>query len=63
MNDDIEDDPKNWKWGIVYFNPNDSRVFVNKRVGIGWTLNFARPASFAFPIGLVLLIVLLRILF
>lgn len=34
-----------WKWGIVYFNPNDPSVWVEKRFGIGWTLNFAHKES------------------
>jgi uncharacterized membrane protein len=31
--------------GMFYYNPDDAAVFVAKRVGFGWTLNFARPAS------------------
>ena len=34
-----------WKWGIVYYNPNDPSVWVEKRFGIGWTLNFAHKES------------------
>ncbi len=34
-----------WKWGIVYYNPNDPSVCVEKRFGIGWTLNFAHKES------------------
>jgi uncharacterized membrane protein len=41
-----ESEPKHWKWGIFYFNPDDPRSFVPKQVGgLGWTLNFARPIS------------------
>jgi uncharacterized membrane protein len=29
-----------WKGGIVYFNPSDPALFVEKRMGLGWTLNF-----------------------
>jgi uncharacterized membrane protein len=49
MNDDIQSEPKNWKLGVIYYNPNDSRSFVPKRVGIGWTLNFAQPGSYLIP--------------
>ena len=31
--------------GIFYFNPDDPAVWVPKRFGIGYTLNFARPAA------------------
>jgi uncharacterized membrane protein len=29
-----------WKWGLIYFNPADPSIFVEKRFGIGYTLNF-----------------------
>jgi uncharacterized membrane protein len=36
-----------WKLGIFYFNRNDKRSFVHKRIRIlGWTLNFAHPLSY-----------------
>lgn len=35
-----------WKWGgLVYSNPNDPAVWVEKRIGIGWTTNMARWQS------------------
>jgi uncharacterized membrane protein len=43
-------DPYNsyfWKLGIFYFNPENPKVFVPKRIGIGWTLNFARWQTLA----------------
>jgi uncharacterized membrane protein len=32
-----------WKAGLIYFNPGDSAVFVERRFGVGWTLNFGSP--------------------
>jgi uncharacterized membrane protein len=29
-----------WKLGMFYFNPSDPSIMVEKRFGIGWTLNF-----------------------
>jgi uncharacterized membrane protein len=29
-----------WKLGILYFNPDDPALFVEKRFGIGYTVNF-----------------------
>lgn len=29
-----------WKWGIFYFNPEDPAIMVEKRFGIGYTMNF-----------------------
>jgi uncharacterized membrane protein len=34
-----------WKLGIFYFNRDDSAVVVEKRFGLGYTLNFARPTT------------------
>jgi len=36
-------DPKNWKWGIIYYCPEDPRMIVRQRLPIGWTWNFAHP--------------------
>jgi hypothetical protein len=34
-----------WKAGIFYVNPDDPAIFVEKRFGIGYTLNFGHPLS------------------
>ena len=34
-----------WKWGIMYNNPTDPAIWVEKRIDIGWTLNFAHKKS------------------
>ncbi|MFT7344777.1 MAG: putative membrane protein [Lentimonas sp.] len=40
------EDPKNWKFNIFYFNKEDKRLFVPKKLKIlGWTVNFANPFS------------------
>jgi uncharacterized membrane protein len=43
-----------WKLGVFYFNPDDSAVLVEKRFGLGYSLNFARPTSW-----IILLLVLM----
>ncbi|WP_029421776.1 DUF1648 domain-containing protein [Alicyclobacillus macrosporangiidus] len=48
------DDDRHWIGGALYYNPADPAWMVPKRFGIGWTLNFARPAAW-----LVLLAILL----
>ncbi len=35
-----------WKWGILYNNPGDPSVWVTKRYGFGWTLNYAHQAAY-----------------
>lgn len=33
-----------WKLGnTIYYNPEDSSIFVEKRYGVGWTVNAGRP--------------------
>ena len=34
-----------YRGGIFYSNPQDPRLWVEKRLGLGWTLNYARPAA------------------
>lgn len=41
----MSDESKYWKLNLIYVNPEDHRVFVKKRVGYGWSLNFARPTA------------------
>lgn len=48
------DDDKYWKLGQFYFNPEDPAVFIEKRFGIGWTMNFARPKAWIYILVLVL---------
>ncbi|SEW13646.1 DUF5808 domain-containing protein [[Clostridium] fimetarium] len=56
-NNDIYEQGNLWKWGL-YNNPNDSRLFVPKRIaGLGWTINMAKPIGKIFMIGVCLLVV------
>jgi len=45
-----------WKAGILYYNPNDAVLFVEKRDGYGYTLNFSNPWSWALLSSLALVI-------
>ena len=47
----LVDDDRYWKFGVFYFNPDDASLFLPERFGVGWTLNFARPAVWAIVIG------------
>jgi uncharacterized membrane protein len=29
-----------WKWGLCYVNPADPSILIEKRFGVGYTLNF-----------------------
>ena len=34
------DDDRFWKWGVIYNNPDDPALFVEKRVGVGLDRQF-----------------------
>ncbi|MEI7423426.1 MAG: DUF5808 domain-containing protein [Prolixibacteraceae bacterium] len=47
----------NYKWGFFYYNKSDKRVFVPKRSGMGYTLNFGKPfVTLGFILFLLLII-------
>ena len=49
------DDEEHWKLGVFYSNRVDASLFLPERFGIGWTMNWARPAVWAIMLaGLVL---------
>jgi uncharacterized membrane protein len=47
-----------WIGGLIYFNPTDPALLVEKRMGIGWTLNLGNPRTWA-PLMAVAAIVLI----
>ena len=56
MNNDPLQSAGNYYLYIFYFNRKDPRVIVPKRIGIGWTLNFARPMAVPLLIGVIALL-------
>ncbi|GHT79374.1 membrane protein [Actinomycetota bacterium] len=53
------DDDRYWKLGQFYFNPNDPALFVEKRFGVGFTSNFARPLTWVLITGFIVLAIAL----
>lgn len=49
------DDDRYWILGQFYFNPDDPALFLEKRFGIGWTMNFARPLAWVILLAPLLL--------
>jgi uncharacterized membrane protein len=43
-----------WKWGLVYYNPDDPALIVEKRIGFGYTLNFGN--RWAWPLTALILL-------
>lgn len=54
----VPNEEEYWKWGFIYYNPTDSRIFLPKRTGLGYTLNFAKPISITFILAMAIFIVL-----
>lgn len=50
------DDDAFWKAGVFYVNKNDPSIFVEKRFGVGWTLNFGNPIGYLIIFGPLLVI-------
>ncbi|WP_257346833.1 DUF1648 domain-containing protein [Pseudalkalibacillus decolorationis] len=51
------DDDQHWKLGQFYYNINDPSLFLEKRFGIGWTINLARPLAWMILLVIILLAV------
>jgi uncharacterized membrane protein len=58
----FRDDDQYWYGGIFYNNPDDPAVFVPKRYGLGWTVNFGNPQSKLFLIAMLLLPLVIALL-
>ena len=52
------DDDEHWKAGIFYFNKNDPSIFVEKRFGVGWTMNYGNPTGYLMFVPILLLLII-----
>jgi uncharacterized membrane protein len=60
MLENWHNDPNNWKWGWIYYNKADKRIFPPKRNKyMGWTVNVANPISI---LAIVVLFVVVSVL-
>lgn len=50
----IADNDEHWKAGIFYWNKGDASLILPKRFGVGWTMNWARPAAWVIVGGFTL---------
>ena len=50
----IADNDEHWKAGIFYWNKDDASLILPKRFGVGWTMNWARPAAWVIVGGITL---------
>lgn len=48
---------ESWHAYVFYFNPKDKRLFLPKRTGLGWTINFAQPLAIVITVLLMVAII------
>jgi len=52
-------DNRFWKWGLFYINREDPSIFVEKRFGLGYTINLGNPRAIALIVGFFLALIAL----
>ena len=58
----IDDNDDNWLFGSIYNNPNDPSLFVQKRFGVGWTVNIGTTKGkliFLYPFVLIIVVLVI----
>lgn len=48
-------DNDHWLWGLFYFNRDDASIMVEKRFGVGYTLNYAKSSAILFTVTYLVL--------
>lgn len=62
MEDSLTTDEDNyWIYGLLYYNPNDKHLLVEKRVGMGTDMNYAKPVGKVFAVIIALIILAMPI--
>lgn len=57
-----KDDDDKWILGSIYYNKNDPAWMVEKRIGVGWTVNFANPKAWIATGGLIAFCIIMAII-
>jgi uncharacterized membrane protein len=56
-------DPNNWVWGMFYYNKEDQRLILPKRIAwMGLTINFANYKSVLLMIGIFFFVFIVSII-
>lgn len=51
----VENDDEKWIYGFIYYNKEDPKLMVEKRLGAGWSMNMAHPLGKFITILLVVI--------
>jgi len=57
-----KDDDNNWILGMFYYNKKDPSFMIEKRVGLGYTINFANKFGVLFLVIIILFIMLMTLI-
>lgn len=49
-------DNRYWKWGVFYINRDDPAIMVEKRFGLGYTINFGNRKAVVLLVGFLVLL-------
>ncbi|BCL83068.1 membrane protein [Ktedonobacteria bacterium brp13] len=55
------DDDRYWLAGMIYYNPEDPAVWVSKRFGIGYTINFGNLTAKIISVAFVVIIIAITV--
>lgn len=55
-------DDRYWKLGVIYVNPGDPSIFVERRFGIGWTVNLGNLRAILVVVALLLVIIAFEVI-
>lgn len=62
LDNEIQKNSDNWKWGVIYFNAKDKRTIVPKRnPSFGFTINFRSTYSWILITGIIAIVLLIAI--
>ena len=62
LEDEMDKDPKNWRWGCFYYNPQDERLFVPKKnPAFGSTINCANPKAYLIFLPVLFMVILVTV--
>lgn len=53
----VENDDEKWIYGFIYYNKEDPKLMVEKRLGMGWNMNMAHPLGKFITFILIFLVV------
>ena len=54
-----EEEKSHYYFGVIYWNPDNKKIFVPKRFGVGYTINFGHPLAIVVLVAIIVVVTLL----